>query len=73
MTLLARLCSLDALSASNDVLAQWSPTFLSPGTGLHLIILPRPTKGAGETQIVFNLLVLEHVFKIILVALKNEY
>jgi len=52
---------------------QWSPTFLSLRTCLHLIILPWPTEGEGETQIVFNLLVLEHAFKIKLVAPKNEY
>ena len=45
-------------------LGQWSPIFLSPRTGLRLIILPRPTKREGETQIVFNLLVFEHAFKI---------
>ena len=45
-------------------LSQWSPTFLSPRTGLRLIILPQPTKREGEMQIVFNLLVFEHAFKI---------
>ena len=52
------------LPKSKCSLKQWSPTFLSPRTGLRLIILPRPTKREGETQIVFNLLVFEHAFKI---------
>jgi len=33
------------------VLTQWSPTILSPRTGLHLIILPRPTKGRGRRRL----------------------